>query len=138
MGISRIRFDSENLVVKMDSKTIIEQVKECQKNNWKNSDLGKNSEELLEEIAYHFETCEECRKDFDSMEYPEEWLIDFEERLSGTSINDWTCEKKPLNKLTISGFESREFIVRSGSNSSARINVPLDWQGKKVMVVRLE
>lgn len=43
-----------------------------------------------------------------------------------------------LHSFTIRGTEAREFIVRSGSNSSARINVPADWQGKRVMIVRLE
>jgi len=46
-------------------------------------------------------------------------------------------QKKPL-KFEINGYEAREFTVRSGNNSSARLNVPLGWQGKKVMVIRLE
>jgi len=46
---------------------------------------------------------------------------------------------KPIyHDFTIYGFEGREFTVRSGSNTSARINVPLEWIGKRVMVVRLE
>ena len=46
-------------------------------------------------------------------------------------------QKGPLN-FEINGYEAREFIVRSGNNSSARLNVPLAWLGKKVMVIRLE
>jgi len=40
--------------------------------------------------------------------------------------------------FTITGFEAVEKTVTKGSQTSARINVPLDWEGKKVMVVRLE
>lgn len=79
----------------MNAKQLIEQVNVCRKNNWQNSDLGKNSEELLEAIADHFETCEECRKEFDVQEYPEETLIEFEGNLSNTDIYDWICEERP-------------------------------------------
>lgn len=43
-----------------------------------------------------------------------------------------------LHEFRIVGIEAREFTVRSGSNTSARINVPAEWIGKKVMVVRVE
>jgi hypothetical protein len=79
----------------MNAKQLIEQVSECKENNWQNSDLGKNSEEMLEIIAEHFENCEECRKEFDSQEYSEEALIDFEGNLSNTDIYDWICEERP-------------------------------------------
>lgn len=46
---------------------------------------------------------------------------------------------KPIyHKFEIYGYEGREFTVRSGSNTSARINVPLEWQGSRVMVIRIE
>jgi hypothetical protein len=47
-------------------------------------------------------------------------------------------ENKTKHKFIIEGIESREFTIRSGSNTSARINVPLEWIGKRVMVIRLE
>lgn len=78
----------------MNAKQLIEQVKECAKNNWQNSDLGIDSEELLESIVDHFENCEECRNEFDAQEYPEETLIEFEDRLSNTDIYDWICEER--------------------------------------------
>lgn len=82
----------------MNAKQLIEQVKECVNNNWQNSDLGKNSEEMLEVIAEHFKNCEECRKEFDAQEYPEETLINFEDRLSGTTRYDWGCEERPTRQ----------------------------------------
>jgi hypothetical protein len=38
------------------------------------------------------------------------------------------------------GFEVREYTVRpgAGNQSSGRINVPKDWEGKRVMIVRLD
>jgi hypothetical protein len=46
---------------------------------------------------------------------------------------------EPLyHEFRIVGIEAREFTVRSGSQTSARINVPAEWIGKKVMLVRLE
>ena len=61
--------------------------------------------------------------DFGNPEEVEKWLND---------------ESKPTHKFIIYGIEGREFTVRSRSNTSAGINVPADWMGKKVMVVRLE
>jgi putative transposon-encoded protein len=122
----------------MNAEELIKQVEECRKNNWQNSDLGSGSEKMLEAIAEHFETCDECRKDFDAMDYPEKWLIDFEERLSGTSLSDWIHEDIHVHEFKIYGIEAVEKKVTSGSGHSARINVPPSWQGKRVMVVRLE
>ena len=51
---------------------------------------------------------------------------------------DTLSKSSVIHKFEIYGIESREFIVKSRSNTSAGINVPLDWQGKKVIVVRLE
>lgn len=75
----------------MNAKQLIEQVNEAKQNNWQNSDLWKESQEMLEQIAEHFETCEECRKQFDAQEYPEQTLIEFEDYLSGTELSDWIC-----------------------------------------------
>lgn len=48
-------------------------------------------------------------------------------------------DPEPLyHEFRIVGIEAREFTVRSGSQTSARINVPAEWIGKKVMLVRLE
>jgi hypothetical protein len=44
----------------------------------------------------------------------------------------------PYHEFKIYGLEAVEKIVKSGSGHSARINVPPSWQGKRVMVVRLE
>ena len=87
----------------MNANQLIEQVNVCRKNNWQNSDLGKNSEEMLEAIADHLKTCEECRKDFDVQEYPEETLIEFEGRLSGTDIHDWICQPSTEYKYVTVG-----------------------------------
>jgi len=38
----------------------------------------------------------------------------------------------------ISGYEALEKTVRSGNQSSSRVNLPPDWQGKRVMIVRLD
>ena len=78
----------------MDAKTLIDQVRECKMNNWKNSDLGRNSEKMLVAIADHFDNCEECRTEFDAQAYPETTLIDFEDRLSGTVLSDWIHTKR--------------------------------------------
>lgn len=85
----------------MDSKQLIKQVENERKNEWKNSDIGRISEKLLEKIVSHFELCEECRRDFDAMGYPENTLIEFEHRLTGTKLKDWVCRTRgsvPSNK----------------------------------------
>lgn len=76
----------------MDATTLIRQVEECRRQRWKDSDLSPESERRLEAIADHLAACEECRADFDAMEYPETVLIDFERRLVTTTIEEWICE----------------------------------------------
>jgi hypothetical protein len=81
-------------MMNMNSKQLIEQVEAEKQNGWKNSDVGKISEKLFEKIVSHFELCGECRKDFDTMEYPENTLIEFEHRLTGTKLKDWICRTR--------------------------------------------
>ena len=50
----------------------------------------------------------------------------------------WSEPDLQKHEFKITGCENIERTVKSGSNTSARINVPLSWQGKKVMVIRLE
>jgi hypothetical protein len=42
------------------------------------------------------------------------------------------------HEFRITGFEAVEKVVASGNKSSARVNVPPSWQGKKVILIRLE
>lgn len=59
----------------------------------------------------------------------------------GMSDAAWKELFHPANQIhefNIYGYEAVEKTVASGNKSSARINVPTSWQGKRVMVVRLE
>lgn len=77
----------------MNSNELIEQVNNCRAINWHNSDLFRESELMLEQIADHLKTCERCRKQFDAQEYPQKRLINFEiEELVNTNLSDWICE----------------------------------------------
>lgn len=77
----------------MDAKTLIETVKLEKSNGWENSDLYDAVQNLLEEIADHFDQCEECRDAFDDMEYEEESLKDMELLfLQNMDIDRWVCE----------------------------------------------
>jgi putative transposon-encoded protein len=52
------------------------------------------------------------------------------------------CKNNPIDQqmqeFKIEGIEAVPKTVTSGNGHSARINVPPSWQGKRVMVVRLE
>lgn len=48
------------------------------------------------------------------------------------------CNEVQIHEFRIKGIEAVPKTVASGNKSSARINVPPSWQGKRVMVVRLE
>ena len=85
----------------MNARELIDQVEICVVENWRNSDLWKETEEVLEKIAQHYQVCPECRNDFDSMEYEEKTLLDLENRYSFSDIKDWVCEK--LSLLTPKG-----------------------------------
>ena len=46
--------------------------------------------------------------------------------------------REPMRIFSVAGHEAIEKTVASGNRSSARINVPPSWQGKKVLVITLE
>jgi len=78
----------------MDAKTLIEMVEVEKSNGWENSDLYDAVQNLLEEIADHFDQCEECRDAFDAMGYEEESLKDMELLfLQNMDIDRWVCEE---------------------------------------------
>jgi hypothetical protein len=78
----------------MNAKTLIETVKTEKSNGWENSDLYDGVQTLIEKIAAHFETCEECREAFDGMGYEEETLKDMELLfLQNMDLNRWVCEE---------------------------------------------
>lgn len=74
----------------MKTKELIEFVKEQSKNDWRNSNLHPETEEMLSTIADHFLYCQECREDFNAMEYKD--FIELEEKMSQSNIQDWICE----------------------------------------------
>lgn len=75
----------------MYAEKFIELVKKEKSDNWKNSDLPSNLEDMLEEIVEHLDRCEDCRSDFDAAEYSEKTLLQFSPRLEDTKIDDWIC-----------------------------------------------
>jgi hypothetical protein len=79
----------------MDAKTLINLVKFEKLDSWQNSDLYDGVQTLLEQIAVHYESCQECREAFDDMSYDEETLKDMEILfLQNMDINKWICEEE--------------------------------------------
>ena len=79
----------------MDAKQLIAATKECVATRWKNSDIPRNAEVLLEMMAEHFKTCEECRIDFDNAQFSSETLIEFASKyLSKSNPSDWICKEE--------------------------------------------
>ena len=77
----------------MNAEELIELVNVEKARHWKNSDIYRETQEMLEEIAKHYETCEECRQAFDDTEYDEEELIDMEQYLDESNgVKDWICD----------------------------------------------
>lgn len=86
----------------MDADALIRQVDKCRKDNWQNSDLWTESEQMLEKIADHFRVCAECRADFDAMGYPESTLTEFENRIANTQLRGWVCDPpSPAAKVAV-------------------------------------
>jgi hypothetical protein len=79
----------------MKALELISQVAECRSERWQNSDIPSGGERLLEVIADHYKTCEECRETFDLMEYDEETLIDLWHDFMAQTEDpaDWICEE---------------------------------------------
>ena len=82
-------------MMNMDAKTLINLVKSEKRNSWQNSDLYDGVQTLLEQIAAHYENCQECREAFDDMFYEEETLKDMELLfLQNMDISRWICEEE--------------------------------------------
>ena len=69
----------------------IKLIEKYKRKGWKNSDLGRGTENFLERMAEHYRKCEECREAF-SRGLPIEDLFVIRERLVGTEERDWICE----------------------------------------------
>ena len=80
----------------MTAKQLINSVNHMNSINWANSDIPSEGEELLRQIASHLEHCKDCRDLFDSMNYPQETLIDFyyEVLRYDTDLSHWICSEK--------------------------------------------
>lgn len=77
----------------MNAIELIKQINEYQNNNWKNSDLNREVEILLEQIKEHYEKCEECRDSFNDMNYIYDTLKEMENIfVMNLDINLWICE----------------------------------------------
>ncbi len=77
----------------MDSKKLIALVNESMAENWADSDIWKEGENLLEKLSAHLERCMLCSFGFDFCNYPESTLSDFSCRLYNTDLSDWICEQ---------------------------------------------
>lgn len=76
----------------MTAIKLMQQVAECQEDDWQNSDIGAPEQAELEIIAAHFQSCEECRIAFDAQEYPDETIQEFAARLG--DAENWICDKR--------------------------------------------
>lgn len=79
----------------MNANELITQVQECKSERWQNSDIPTSGERLLEIIADHYETCEECRDTFDEQEYEETTLIELWHSFMAASEapEEWICDE---------------------------------------------
>jgi len=76
----------------MNTQKFISLVKSEIKNNWQNSDIPSNIEDMMEEMAEHFRECEDCAQEFDDQEYRCKTLMQLAGVLNGTELEDWICQ----------------------------------------------
>lgn len=83
-------------MMNMDAKTLINLVKYEKCNSWQNNNgLYDGVRTLLEQIAEHYENCQECREAFDDMFYEEETLKDMERLfLQNIDLSRWICKEE--------------------------------------------
>lgn len=60
-------------------------------NHWKNSDIPREGEILLERIAEHWMNCPDCCDSFDLQGGFDGTLQDFCAEYSNTTLTDWIC-----------------------------------------------
>jgi len=58
----------------MNADEFVAAVDECKRNRWQNSDIPEEGEIRLDTIAIHLSDCEDCRQQFDEMEYTEKTI----------------------------------------------------------------
>lgn len=77
----------------MTAIKLMQQVAECEAEDWQNSDIGAPEQAELEIIADHFRSCQDCRAAFDAQDYPEVTIQEFAARLTG-ALEDWICNSE--------------------------------------------
>ena len=75
----------------MKSKQFIKLVNKWAVKDGENSDLWIETEEMLKEMAEHYEKCKWCREMFDNTE-PESFS-ELEKLLGNSNKSDWICSK---------------------------------------------
>ena len=76
----------------MNAKELIRQVNEEKSSGWKNSSIHRSIEIMMEHVAAHYETCEECSNAFNDTDYEEETLVEMEEYfIECADLNEWIC-----------------------------------------------
>ncbi len=77
----------------MKAKELVEFVEHESSRRWANSDLWSETQVILEHIATHFqEGCQECREEFNAMNYPDYARV-IEEIERDPDLRNWVCEK---------------------------------------------
>jgi hypothetical protein len=78
----------------MNAEELIKQIQECKSEGWQNSNIPSGGEKLLEIIADHYVTCEECRDTFDEQEYEETTLIELWHSFMAANEDpyEWICD----------------------------------------------
>ena len=67
----------------------------------------------------------------------EDWLY-YVQKAFEEELKEEGYIKDIIHEFRILGYEAIKKTVKSGSNTSGRVWVPLDWLGKRVMIIRLE
>jgi hypothetical protein len=54
-------------------------------------------------------------------------------------LTGWCPQVGPVTKeFSVRGYDSVEKVVGPGNATSSRVNLPADWRGKRVLIIRLD
>ena len=79
----------------MNANEFIKYVQECQRDHWRNSDIPRYGEKMMEVIANHYSGCEKCREKFDESDASKvDTLLDIWEKSMSffDDLEEWICE----------------------------------------------
>lgn len=127
--------NTHETVKTMNSETLITLVRAAEAEDWKNSDLWSESEQILGQIADHLAVCPACRETFDAQAYPETTLVEFEPRIAtNPALENWICDGPAVDLSSLDEDDPLALLEVDSRGAARYIYLVFEWEENRITV----